>query len=249
MKWFLMKSFLAILALSPFFTLKTAGEELTACQELAENAGDDAGAFISFLFDHVTNNEDYCTARLYADEESPAEVYSDAIIYQSWHYCVKTFGETKKGKKKDWQRLGLTNNSVEGLEGKDLWPYNRKAGTGKRFAKNRAARRVAKKCGKFRFVGTFFSSLVGLVTFGDNYGGTKRREAVNQFFEDTTSGESMNQFDALVNAFKEGFSHPSKVLSTGACKRMMDKCSIPADIQKEYIAEAVALSAVGDPDE
>jgi hypothetical protein len=253
MKSFLMKSFLAILALSPFLTLTTTA--LTACQDLADAAGyDDPGQFISYMADHLQNNEEYCEAQLYAHEESPEEVYSDAIIFQSWHYCVEKFGGAKYGSYTDWQRLGLTNNSADGLEGKDVWPYNGSTGLGNRCcwgkrSRDRAASRVAQAAGIGGFGGNHFTALVGLVTFGDNYPGKNKREAVNQFFEDTTSGASMDQFDTVVGAFKEGRSHPSFVRSPEQCREIMNKCGVPDDIQAEYHDEATALSVVGDPDD
>ena len=52
----------------------------------------------------------------------------------------------------------------------------------------------------------------------------------------------------MKNAFKNGLSHPTHVLSASKCLEMMDKCKVPDYKQAEFIEYAAVLSAGGTED-
>jgi len=236
--------YVTIFMLAPFFTM-TANAN-TACMDMAENAGaDNPAAYLISLFDYLRGNEEYCETVLFANVESPAEVYSDAIVFQSWPYCVKEFGGTKTGPFYDWERLGLTNNEVGDKEGKDLWPYNRSIHKGSRWRRNKAAARVSRAAGDYTWIGSHLPAIAAMFEYTAMFGGSNKKEAVSDFFSETTSGSTYDVFENLKNAFKVGLSHPTKLLKTGKCKTMMDICKVPQDKQEEFMEHATALSAVG----
>ncbi len=222
---------LTILALAPFLPLAV---KAISCEDLALEIGpDDPVPFFFAVHDHRVGNEKHCDM---GGTESPDELYSDAILMQSWAYCVKKFATDCNYGLCDWERLGLTNNEVGDKEGEHIWPYNQKVGEGRRFRRNRAARRVARKSSneRYQFIGGHFPALVGMLNFVADFSGSEKKEGAVTFLDETVGGNTEGKLDDLIGAFKDGHSHPTRVLTEKELDDLMDNCEVPPDKQEEY---------------
>jgi len=138
-------------------------------------------------------------------------------------------------------RLGITGSTKHEKDGSKIWPNNRKAWRLTDVRKNQAAGRVAEKAGDFGWVSTRSTAILGLIdsvmveTPEDVW-----MQAIEGFIAEDEHG-LVSAWDELRKAFKDGKSHPTKVLRGGKAEAMMRNCGVPSSVRGKFHAYATAL--------
>lgn len=182
------------------------------------------------------------------NEESAEEKYSDAMIEQSWAYCAHHLGNfnirgpfvTLTAR----DRLGIKPGMNLETEGGNIFPYNQRAGRDLKASKEKAAGKIARTSGDFRWVGTLSAAFLGLIKQFDGVTPAGAVDtAVDEFVRE--EGGTFGAFEDLKKAFKGGRSHPSRILDEASVVDMMNKCVVPKTVQDKFRRYAVSLAYTG----